>query len=241
MAKVSLLRVVWLTCSSFSRFNFPKWLFLVPPLIVRIGNMIKGRLQNLVEMKLRVKTMSIWWKRTINFKERIGRGFSHFTYSYLIVQGLCEGSLSSVLGFSDVLELTTASNCEEGARRQSSACSGVAGVHSQNLRSYLHSWMISVCKIFVFPDSSKQHKLVFWDRVVLYGFLKTLIFAVHTCFFFWAGMFVKPFLVLVVFRFSTTEERRQLWISAVRRSKWHPTKYPYLRSDHLLSIDYKVP
>eukprot|EP00795_Rhopilema_esculentum_P001055 gene1055-15385_t len=41
--------------------------------------------------------------------------------------------------------------------------------------------------------------------------------------------------------FPANEEKRQLWIAAVRRWKWHPTKYSYICSDHFLVTDYKVP
>ena len=45
----------------------------------------------------------------------------------------------------------------------------------------------------------------------------------------------------MLFRFPANEEKRQLWIAAVRRWKWHPTKYSYICSDHFLVTDYKVP
>ena len=46
---------------------------------------------------------------------------------------------------------------------------------------------------------------------------------------------------MVLARFPAKEERRKLWIAAVRRWKWSPTKYSYICSQHFLPSDYKVP
>ena len=47
--------------------------------------------------------------------------------------------------------------------------------------------------------------------------------------------------VLAFFRFPANEEKRNLWIAAVGRWKWHPTKFSHICSDHFYSADYKVP
>ena len=54
-------------------------------------------------------------------------------------------------------------------------------------------------------------------------------------------MIHNVFLALACFRFPSNGEKRNLWIAAVGRWKWHPTRFSHICSEHFLSTDYSVP